>query len=120
MFPSVILLCLIPFAMTTSIILYRNAYFSPFDSRSLLSNLSFIDSTNSCFCQCSFNPLCSTLIYSSETQRCILFFVNLYQGQLKLMTTNTNTNVYSFNNQSSWKFRSATFIGKVFLFFFQI
>ncbi|CAF1510083.1 unnamed protein product [Adineta ricciae] len=87
--------------MTTPITLYRNAYFSPFDSRYLLSNLSSINSTNSCLCQCSSNPLCSTLIYSSKAQFCILFFANLNQGQLKLVTTNIDTNVYSFNNRSS-------------------
>ncbi|CAF1454736.1 unnamed protein product, partial [Adineta ricciae] len=101
MFSSIILIFLIPSVMTTPINLYRNAYFSPFDSRYLLSNLSSINSTNSCLCQCSSDPLCSTLIYSSKTQFCILFFANLNQGQLKLVTTNTDTNVYSFNNRSS-------------------
>ncbi|CAF1384761.1 unnamed protein product [Adineta ricciae] len=48
------------------------------------------------------------MIYSSITRHCILFFANINQGQLRLMTTNTNTNVYSFNNRSSINITSIT------------
>ncbi|CAF1358632.1 unnamed protein product [Adineta ricciae] len=96
----IILICHIPLAVTISLTLYQNAYFSPFDSRYLLSNLSFINSTDSCLCQCSAYILCSTVVYSSTTQLCTLFFANLNQGQLQLVATNTSTCVYSFNNRS--------------------
>lgn len=85
---------------TYSITTYRNARFEPFDNQSIISNLSSINSQDLCICHCRWNETCLTVVYSAYYRSCMLYRAQLNEGQLRVMTTLTNSSVMSIRNRT--------------------
>lgn len=103
MFFKVIFLLLfffLTFISTIPISIYNNALFNPIDAHFIVANLSSIQSQNICICQCISNSMCITATYNGYYQYCLLYFAQLYEGQLKLMTTDSMSSVIYFNNKT--------------------
>lgn len=75
---------------------YSNARFDPIDIRFKLANLSSIESLDICTCKCYNDPMCLTANYIGMNNNCLLYFAQLWQGQLKLLTQNQNATVIYF------------------------
>jgi hypothetical protein len=101
MFSIVIVLFLtysLTFTSTALVTIYQNAQFDPSNIHFKLEDLSYIESIEACICECSLNPMCITASYTGYNQSCSLYFAQLEQGQLQLMTIDTNSSVITFRN----------------------
>ncbi len=106
MFLKIAIIILAYFALLSTtmmpIIVYNNARFDSINNTHyMINNLSSINSSNACLCDCYNNGSCFTATYFSINQTCLLFSAQLSQGQLRVVPTILNAQVYFFGNRSS-------------------
>jgi hypothetical protein len=99
-FTTLFFVCYLPYISTVLIAIYNNAQFDPIHNYSMLANLSSIELQQACICQCFLNSMCITASYNGYNQYCSLYFAQLEEGQLQLMTMDTNSSVISFKNKT--------------------
>ena len=88
---------------------YNNAKFYPIDIHFMLANISSVNTSSACVCECIIDVMCITVYYNGYAQNCVLFSAEPRQGQLTLATTDTNSVVVSFKNKSIKGMTSTTF-----------
>ena len=98
---TVVLLLLLFMPSSTPLTLpeFLDAVFVPIDPRYKIVNRSPIDSLNTCLCQCYNMTICFTVTYIGSTLTCILYFAQLDQGELQMVSSNVSASVFSFGNR---------------------
>jgi hypothetical protein len=86
--------------MITPITVYNNARFNSIDTRYIISALTSFSSINVCLCECYNNIICFIANYFGINQTCLLYSAQLSQGQLWVVPTIMNAQVYDFRNRS--------------------
>jgi hypothetical protein len=97
---TILLLHLIFLSTTITLTVYNNARFNPIDKRYMIGTLLSTNSVNACLCECYNNVICFTANYNNVNQTCLLYFAQLNQGQLFVVPTIMNAQVYDFGNRS--------------------
>ena len=84
-----------------SIIVYGNARFDPFDTRFILTQPFSVASVENCICECLNNTICFTATYFGINQTCLLFFAQMYQGELRVVPMIMNATVYFLDGKTT-------------------
>lgn len=86
--------------VSTGLLLYQNAKFTPLDDHFTFANISSINSRSICACYCFNDPMCLIATYSGLHNRCILSLARWDQGTIQIATTQQMSSVLIFNNKT--------------------